>query len=270
MIKKIIVISMLVAVTGLLVFGAINRTLAKSETRFSSEVSTYGGGFGRGKNTEGLDEVKSSANSGVSIPEDHELLLDQYPLGDLDQQETEALQFMLEEEKLARDVYTVLYSIWGQPIFQNIAGSEQKHMDSVQDLLDRYQIDAVASDQAGVFVNPELQTLYDQLIEKGSLSIADAMLVGGAIEEIDILDLEERINQTNNEDIQMVFQNLLKGSTNHLRAFSSNYARQSGVAYQAQYMTQAEFENYQSFSTGNGISNRQGGRGRGIGGGGRS
>ncbi|NTW45364.1 MAG: DUF2202 domain-containing protein [Anaerolineaceae bacterium] len=270
MIKKIIVISMLVAVTGLLVFGAINRTLAKNETRISTENNTFGGGNGRGNNTEGLVENESSANSGVSSSADHELLLDQYPIGDLDQQETEALQFMLEEEKLARDVYTVLYSKWGQPIFQNIAGSEQKHMDSVQELFDRYQIDAFASDQAGVFVNPDLQVLYDQLIEKGSLSIADAMLVGGAIEEIDILDLKERINQTNNEDIQMVFQNLLKGSTNHLRAFSSNYARQSGVAYQAQYMTQTEFEKYQSFTSGNSNTNRQGGHGRGTGGGGRS
>lgn len=270
MIKKIIVMSVLVAVTGLLTFGAINRTMAKSETSSSSEVSTYGGGFGRGGNTEGLDEGKSNGNFSVSVPEDHELWLDQYPLGDLDLEETKDLQFMLEEEKLARDVYTVLYSIWGQPIFQNIASSEQKHMDSVQELLDRYQREAVASDQAGVFANADLQTLYDQLIEKGSLSVADAMLVGGAIEEIDIMDLEERIERTDNEDIQMVFQNLLKGSSNHLRAFSANYARQSGIVYQAQYMTQAEFEKYQSFSAGNGMSNSQGGRGRGAGGGGRS
>ncbi len=56
--------------------------------------------------------------------------------------------------------------------------------------------------------------LYDQLV-------ADALRVGAAVEEIDILDLEERIAQTDKAEIQLVYENLAKGSRNHLRAFTS-------------------------------------------------
>jgi len=31
---------------------------------------------------------------------------------------------MLEEEKLARDLYLKFYEMWGQTVFQNISGSE--------------------------------------------------------------------------------------------------------------------------------------------------
>ena len=78
--------------------------------------------------------------------------------------------------------------------------------------------------QAGVFENAELQSLYNQLIAQGSQSLEQALLVGGAIEEIDILDLQERLAQTDQADIQLVFESLLNGSTNHLNAFSSNYS----------------------------------------------
>jgi len=69
----------------------------------------------------------------------------------------------------------------------------------------------------GTFTNPELQELYDLLVETGSQSLADALRVGVAIEEIDILDLEEWIAQTNPADIV-------------------------GEAYQPQYLSQAAYD----------------------------
>lgn len=50
------------------------------------------------------------------------------------------LRFMIEEEKLARDVYLYLYEQWGTRIFSNIGASEQKHMDAVQNLMNNYNI----------------------------------------------------------------------------------------------------------------------------------
>jgi len=44
----------------------------------------------------------------------------------------------------------------------------------------------------GEFTDADLQALYDQLIRQGNESAADALKVGLAIEEIDILDLQER------------------------------------------------------------------------------
>jgi hypothetical protein len=45
------------------------------------------------------------------------------------------LQFLREEEKLARDVYLTLYDAWQLAPHQNIAESEQTHTDRVLDLL---------------------------------------------------------------------------------------------------------------------------------------
>ena len=183
------------------------------------------------------------------------------PSGDLTEEEAQALLFMREEEKLARDTYLALYQMWGLPIFQNIAASEQTHTDAVKTLIERYGLaDPMTNDEPGVFVNQDLQTLYDTLVAQGSQSIGDALKVGGAIEEIDILDLEERVEQTDKADIILVFENLLKGSRNHLRSFVSTLQNQTGEVYIAQYMNT---EMYQEIIS-NGVETgnpRRGGRG---------
>jgi hypothetical protein len=156
---------------------------------------------------------------------------------DLSEAEAEGLSFMREEEKLARDVYLMLYEQWGIRIFQNIIKAEETHMSAVAGLLERYGIPDPAADTAvGVFTNPELQALYDQLMEEGSQSLADALRVGALVEEVDIIDLEDYIDQTDNEDMLLVYQNLLKGSYNHLRAFTSTLEKQTGEIYQLQLL----------------------------------
>ncbi len=157
--------------------------------------------------------------------------------------EAEGLLYMREEEKLARDVYLTLYDEWGQTIFQNIAASEQQHMDMVLTLLNTYGLeDPAAGKDVGEFTNPELQALYDQLVAQGRQSLADALKVGAAIEEIDILDLRERLAQTDKADIQTVYQNLMSGSENHLRAFTGTLERQTGEVYQPQYLSPEDYE----------------------------
>lgn len=157
--------------------------------------------------------------------------------------EAEGLIYMREEEKLARDVYLTLYDVWNLNIFQNIASSEQTHMDAVKTLLDQYGLeDPMVSNDIGVFTNPDLQALYDELIAQGSQSLSDALNVGAVIEEIDILDLEEYIAQTDKVDIQMVYENLTKGSRNHLRTFVSTIQRQTGTTYQPQHLSQEAYQ----------------------------
>jgi len=161
----------------------------------------------------------------------------------LTEAEADGLVFMREEEKLARDVYLTLYGQWNISIFQNIAGSEQTHTDAVKNLLDNYGlVDPVIDDAVGVFTNADLQTLYDQLIAQGSQSLSDALQVGAVIEEIDILDLEKYIAQIDNADIRLVYENLMKGSRNHLRSFVSTIQKQTGEAYQPQYLSQAAYD----------------------------
>jgi hypothetical protein len=183
------------------------------------------------------------------------------PAADLSAEETAALLYMREEEKLARDVYNFLYATWGQQTFQNIAASEQKHTDEIKLLLDKYGL-ADPTRDSGQFTDANLQALYTQLTAQGSLSLADALKVGAAIEEIDILDLQTRLAQTDNADLQLVFTNLMNGSYSHLQAFASVLLTQTGETYQPQYLTAEQYQSIiSSASTGNGNGN--GGQGNG-------
>ena len=97
------------------------------------------------------------------------------------------------------------------------------------------------TNEAGSFSNETLQGLYDELISRGSTSIKDALQVGAAIEEIDILDLKERMAQTDRKDILLVYDNLKRGSENHLRAFANNLQRQ-GYEYNPEYLSREEYD----------------------------
>ncbi len=171
----------------------------------------------------------------------------------LSAEEASDLQFMREEEKLARDVYLTLNETWNLQVFANISQAEQTHMDAVLTVLDAYGVDdPAAGNEIGVFTDPDLQALYDQLVATGNQSVLDALHVGAAIEEIDILDLDERMERTDNADILQLYANLEQGSESHLRAFASNIERQTGEAYQPQYMEQAEYDAILSGSNGHG------------------
>jgi hypothetical protein len=142
------------------------------------------------------------------------------------------LTYMREEEKLARDVYLFLYDKWNSRIFTNISASEQTHMDAIKTLLVRYGIPDPAADKGqGEFTNQELQDLYNDLIQQGSISLVEALKVGVFIEETDISDLNEGIASTRRKDIKTVYSNLLQGSLNHLKAFVSNLAN-NGIIYE--------------------------------------
>lgn len=177
----------------------------------------------------------------------------------LTDEEIAALVFMREEEKLARDVYLTLYDLWGLPIFNNIASSEAAHMEAVYTLLSTYGIDDPADGlEIGEFNDPDLQALYDELVEQGSLSLAAALKVGGAIEEIDILDLQESLEGTLNADIIAVYENLLRGSGNHLRAFANILTQQTGETYAPQYLDPAAYDEILSAPMSGGYGETQG------------
>ncbi|MBU1096395.1 MAG: DUF2202 domain-containing protein [Bacteroidetes bacterium] len=159
------------------------------------------------------------------------------PVEEISENESESMIFMREEEKLARDVYINLYERYGIKVFNNISKSEQTHMDAIKYLLEKYSIDdPVETDVKGVFKNQELQILYNQLIEQGNKSEIDALKSGALIEEVDIIDLINAIDEdVDNLDIELVYNNLLKGSENHLRAFVKNLSAR-GINYEPQLL----------------------------------
>jgi hypothetical protein len=157
-------------------------------------------------------------------------------------EEKAGLLLMREEEKLARDVYLTLAEEWGVRVFSNIAASEATHMTAVGDLLVRYNLtDPIKDDVRGVFTNPDLQKLYNDLVARGSVSAAEAFQVGALIEDLDIKDLEELLAQTDKADIKIVYENLQKGSRNHLRAFTRQIER-GGDTYEPTYISESEYQ----------------------------
>ncbi|MBI1285527.1 MAG: DUF2202 domain-containing protein [Thiobacillus sp.] len=149
------------------------------------------------------------------------------------------LTFMREEEKLARDTYLVLGDTWKLTVFSNIASSEQRHMDAILGLLQKYRLpDPATSTLIGEFSNPELQSLYNALIAKGMQSDLEALMVGGLIEETDMEDIQAAIDRSQHPDVVAVFENLMCGSRNHLRGFAANLEAFTGQPYSAQVLEQ--------------------------------
>ncbi|MBN2084774.1 MAG: DUF2202 domain-containing protein [Anaerolineales bacterium] len=158
-------------------------------------------------------------------------------------EETAGLTALLEEEKLAHDVYFALYEKWDYAAFRNIADSEQAHMAALRGILERAGVsDPTPEYGIGEFPTPAFQDLYILFTTQGGDSLADALKAGGAIEEMDILDIEQLLSETDNPELLRVYENLRQGSINHLRAYSKAYEKETGATYIPQYTTQAEFD----------------------------
>ena len=137
---------------------------------------------------------------------------------------TEDLLYMLEEEKLARDLYAELGDYWNLRVFNNITRSEETHRSRVQELADDYDLDYRVM-PAGSFSLPEIQTLYDHLLAEGMKGVREALEVGRSVEVLDIEDLDAALSRNPPEDIRIVLESLRRGSENHLRAFEKQLDR---------------------------------------------
>ena len=183
-------------------------TIASATTGFSDSRGGNGNGNGNGGGSGG-------GNNHESIP--------------LSQDEVDGLLYMREEEKLARDSYITLGGQWGLLIFENIAESEQSHMDAMKTLLDKYELPDPVTPGVGEYTNEHLQELYDGLMARGSQSLMDSLNVGVTIEETDIIDIQHAIDLADHEDIISTYETLVCGSRNHLRAFVRQIEANGGV-----------------------------------------
>ncbi len=158
-------------------------------------------------------------------------------------EEEHALSLMREEEKMARDLYLNAFDKWNVKIFENIASSEQKHMDAIKALITKYNlVDRVLNDVRGVFVNPVIDSIYILLNQQADISKIEALKMGAFVEEFDINDLRVlKATDVDNIDITLIFDELERGSRNHLRSFVSQLEKQ-GFTYVPQVLTQAEYD----------------------------
>jgi len=163
---------------------------------------------------------------------------DSLPVNVLDQETIDMVTLLREEEKLARDVYLSLTALYSIQVFPNIARSEQQHMDLVAKILERYELpDPAAGNGIGVFTDPWVQDMFDQLMAIGETSLINALIAGATIEDVDILHLQHILDHSDFDDVNVIVQNMIAGSRNHMRSFFGAL-EQRGVIYEAQYIEQ--------------------------------
>jgi len=181
----------------------------------------------------------------------------------LDYNEKMHLFFMREEEKLARDVYQTLGTMYPDSvIFGNIDDSEQIHMTTVKAMIEKYGYeDPNTNDNVGAYTGEDFgwyfTEKYNQLVERASISELEALYVGAFIEELDMMDINQcpqviletdnGINDvsecgkvyTDKPDIQRLYSSLLDGSDSHLEGYVNNIEKIIGEGnYQAQVLSQ--------------------------------
>jgi len=218
---KNILIGVLAAVIVIAIGASAYNAFASGGVSLPITIPSYGQGNGGGNGNSGANGNGGGQGqvSGVDIAS--------IPASDLSAEEAADLLFMREEEKLARDVYNQMFALWGTPSFQNIASSEQNHMDQIKLLMDRYALTDPAQ-APGQFTDANLQALYNQLIAQGSVSVEEALKVGALVEQTDIADLQARLAKTDNADVQLVYNNLMNASYNHLAAFTGQAGQGQG------------------------------------------
>jgi hypothetical protein len=178
--------------------------------------------------------------------------------------ELASLLKMKEEEKLARDVYSVLYQKWESQVFSRISNAENNHLNAINLLLENYGVTDTLFGDAGVFTNSDVQTLYNDLISKASVSIEEAYKTGALIEEMDIKDLKDAIAATTNANITLVYENLERGSRNHLRSFNRQLTS-LGIVYTPVYLIQSDYDQIVSSAIEKGKQYKMQGKGNGQG-----
>ena len=184
--------------------------------------------------TEGYTSIDSG-----SLKDD----LERYALGELTLLESEGLLFLREEEKLADNLNGEFSDTWKLDIFERISSSESTHSNAINVLIKRYfETDPAKNLDDGEFSNQELQSLYSELYSEGSESLLDALKVSCAVAELSLIDLQVLSNRLEaNDDLSFVYEQLLLGSRNHLRALVKTIETQDDT-YTPRYLTMEEYD----------------------------
>ena len=160
--------------------------------------------------------------------------------GDLTADEIEFLYAVREDEKLARDVYTLSFNKYSIKTFDNIANAESRHISAVDTLFDYYEIEYPPLSDYGVFEDSIRQTLYDSLTAAGT-SALEAFKVMAWIEESSIYYYGDVLKSDLNPNIEIVIENLEKASENHLKAAIRQITALGGT-YSPKFLSGEEFD----------------------------
>lgn len=134
---------------------------------------------------------------------------------------------LIEEEKVAHDLYLAFEEQYGARVFSNIKRSEVTHQDHVLAVMEATGVEDPRLPEPGQFRDAELQDLYDDLLAQGSVNLPAAYQAGVDFETQDIAGLETELEKAPESDTALttLLQMLFDGSRNHLTAFQRQLSR---------------------------------------------
>ena len=161
-------------------------------------------------------------------------------------EEKQDIWFILEEEKMVRDLYYNFYQEYDNEVFEKLYKAENTQFEAVQQLVRNYNLeDPTSNKDVGKFKNLQIQMIYDELLEQGNENIKESMIASIDAQERSLRDVRENIERTDKDDIIFVFKNLETASKNHLRILMERL-KEEGKDYESQYLEQADFDDITS------------------------
>lgn len=147
-----------------------------------------------------------------------------------------------EGEKLSRDVYTNMSSLWNDEIFITLKEQEEEHKKEIETLLTRYLLGSyISAGLEGEFNSTDTLQLYQEIITEGEQSITSALTVSARTEELEIRDLRIAQSLTQRADILGIYQKLETHSKENLKLINQRIVDQTGTSYLPTLLTTEEF-----------------------------
>lgn len=159
----------------------------------------------------------------------------------INEEEKQSLEYMTEEEKLARDYAALMGTKHNSDFFNKIAEGKQTDLDNIKDILTGKNVeDPVKNDEAGIFKTDTFKDLYARLSEEGSQNLNNALKGGAEIAELQIKDLNKYLTIVTDTDVKNNFTELKKTSEKNLKSYV-NQLSQRGYGYFPKHLTSDDF-----------------------------
>jgi len=130
------------------------------------------------------------------------------------------LRYMIEKEKLMRNIYKVMYQDYHVELFQTIYQSKENHLNLLESRIDRYDVpNPIAYTSEDEFEDSSLQQIYDEFLATRLVDLSEAIIYVKNMEEQHIAYVETAVLQVNGHaDIVSVYNLILEESQTHLDA----------------------------------------------------
>lgn len=157
----------------------------------------------------------------------------------LSNEEKESVKYVVESEKLSRDMYLKLYEIWELEIFNASHKIDITHFNAIKLFaINEKIVEEGFNGKPGVYSSPYFNRLYKDFSETANKSFYDALYVAATMEEMAIFDIMEYEVNTKNKELAKLLLDLKYGAMGNLRKLNKEILKY-GVSYEGKYLEPA-------------------------------